>query len=231
MSSFDTLFEYLYRCNARCMALADDMRRAVKFDLGEYDLPTAPVGMRRESRPPFPYTLLQFDTNVGRQIVLWKQVGDDTYNGIIAGAAKITGEQNWRVLHPRQIIDGRVIDSDQKTRDVAHHWASLAVNTFAVIACSNVQYRDIEPDHALQRSRAQRGKPLLFGYKILVINPAGRIEAKNDSIGGHHASPRVHLRRGHIRRLPTMNVWVQPCVVGDKTRGMVHKDYRVEAST
>ncbi len=227
MSGFDALFAYLYQCDARCLALADDMRRAVKFDLGEYDLPTAPVDMRKACRPPFPSTLLQFDTDAGRQIVLWKQVGDDTYNGIIAGAARIVGEHKWRVLHPRQIIEGRVQDDDPATEAVARHWASLAINVFAVIGCSNVQYRDIEPDHALQRRRAQRGKPPLFGYKILVIHP-GRVEAKSDTIGGHHASPRVHLRRGHIRRLPTMSVWVQPCVVGDKRRGVVIKEYRVE---
>jgi hypothetical protein len=48
-------------------------------------------------------------------------------------------------------------------------------------------------------------------------------------VGGTHASPRIHLRRGHIRHLPRKNVWVNATVVGRRT-GVVMKDYSVKAS-
>lgn len=229
MSGFDSVVECLRGMDHRCLHLADAMNCAVKFDLGEYDLPTAPVDMRKACKPPFSSVLLQFDTSAGRQIVLWR--GDDTYNGAtVAGACRINGEAQWRVLLPRKIVDGNVEQlGDPSGEDVARHWAAMAINVFAVIGCSNIQYRDVCPDAALQRRRVQRGKPPLYTYKILVLNP-NRVESKSDTIGGHHASPRVHLRRGHIRRLPAVNVWVQPCVVGNKKRGIVHKEYRVEAT-
>ena len=47
--------------------------------------------------------------------------------------------------------------------------------------------------------------------------------------GGTHASPRLHDRRGHSRRLPDGRiVWVRPCKVGDASRGVVFHDYQVK---
>ncbi len=49
------------------------------------------------------------------------------------------------------------------------------------------------------------------------------------NFGGTHASPRLHLRRGHPRQYaPGKYCWVQPCVVGNKAAGMVHKDYAIK---
>jgi len=45
---------------------------------------------------------------------------------------------------------------------------------------------------------------------------------------GTHASPALHLRRGHARQYsPGLYTWVQPCIVGNKKDGLVHKDYAV----
>jgi hypothetical protein len=52
----------------------------------------------------------------------------------------------------------------------------------------------------------------------------------NKASGGTHASPRVHLRRGHIRRLPGKNIWVNATIVGNSDLGVVIKDYSVTKS-
>lgn len=44
-------------------------------------------------------------------------------------------------------------------------------------------------------------------------------------IGAPHASPRLHWRRGHIRRLPDKTTWVRPTLVGDGQHGTVIHDY------
>jgi hypothetical protein len=63
-------------------------------------------------------------------------------------------------------------------------------------------------------------------YKTLeLVAPSTRQE--RIELSGTHASPRLHLRRGHIRRLDeSRTVWVQSCVVGAEP-GAVLKDYRV----
>lgn len=97
----------------------------------------------------------------------------------------------------------------------------------AALSCRNVITVDgPAPSVALNKARQKRGKQPFFTYKVLTI------EVPNDSVegpprGGTHASPRVHLRRGHIRHLPSGNVWVNAAVVGNKRLGMVSKDYRI----
>lgn len=97
----------------------------------------------------------------------------------------------------------------------------------AALACRNVDARDvITPPEKLNKARVRRGKSPLHVYHVLSISGGSGDSASN---GGTHASPRVHLRRGHIRRLPIGPIWVNACVVGDKSRGMVTKDYAVVA--
>nr|MCF1501516.1 hypothetical protein [Allorhizobium sp. Av2] len=49
--------------------------------------------------------------------------------------------------------------------------------------------------------------------------------------GGSHASPRLHLRRGHLRRLPEKTVWVRAAMIGAASEtGTVTKDYRLVKS-
>jgi hypothetical protein len=92
--------------------------------------------------------------------------------------------------------------------------------------CTNVGRKEHKPDTALQKARAKRGKQPLFSYWTLELN--GRDGGAAQSFGGTHASPRVHLRRGHPRQYaPGKWTWVQPHAVGNRELGMVHKDYVV----
>lgn len=101
----------------------------------------------------------------------------------------------------------------------------MAVRCFlSALHCTNVKRQEHTPDAALQRARSKRGKAPLFSYWTLQLN--GKSE-RGDDQGGTHASPRVHLRRGHPRQFaPGKWTWVQAHAVGNKAAGMVHKDYR-----
>lgn len=103
---------------------------------------------------------------------------------------------------------------------------SRSLSSFAVLSCSNVRVRDVEAPAALNKKRAKSGKAPMVTYKVLeLVAPATRQERVDQ--GGTHASPRLHLRRGHIRRLDAeRTVWVQACIVGSAT-GAVLKDYQV----
>jgi hypothetical protein len=48
-------------------------------------------------------------------------------------------------------------------------------------------------------------------------------------VGGAHASPRLHLRRGHARQFaPGKWTWVRDCAVGNKVAGVISKDYALK---
>ena len=100
----------------------------------------------------------------------------------------------------------------------------IAIKCFlTAINCINVRKVCHDPSPKLQKKRLKRGKQPLFSYYTLELNGRGE---SGPSLGGRHASPRVHLRRGHPREYaPGKWTWVQPCVVGNKGNGMVRKDY------
>lgn len=96
----------------------------------------------------------------------------------------------------------------------------------SALCCSNTAIEDAEaPDLKLNASRAKKGKTPFFTYKMLTIKAQGNNE---DGEGRTHSSPRVHLRRGHIRKLKDKTVWINACVVGNKQKGMVSKTYNLK---
>jgi hypothetical protein len=91
-----------------------------------------------------------------------------------------------------------------------------------------VTFDDIEPDPKKNKMRRARGKAPLFTYKVLTV---GKKKRKSRHLGGTHASPRSHLRRGYYRTSRNgVRHWVQPCMVKGETDGFVHKDYKVEGA-
>jgi hypothetical protein len=66
-------------------------------------------------------------------------------------------------------------------------------------------------------------------WTMVSVDPS-QVKAKSPPLGGTHATPRWHIRRGHWRNLADgRRVFVRECEVGDKSRGGVVKDYEVAA--
>ncbi len=101
-----------------------------------------------------------------------------------------------------------------------------------VLNCSNVVTVDNPPPEALNRKRLKNGKPPVYAYKTLhIVKPQNETKGSGASCSpSGRLGPRLHLRRGHIRRIPGKQVWVSSCMVGEKSRGVVHKDYAVHAA-
>lgn len=100
----------------------------------------------------------------------------------------------------------------------------------AALQCSNVIEVDTLPQPVAAPSVGAKAKKKLptFSYKELIIDTKGKVVKKGgDGESSTQNTKRIHLRRGHIRRLTNKTVWVNPCVVGDKTKGVVEKDYKV----
>jgi hypothetical protein len=118
---------------------------------------------------------------------------------------------------------GEANGNEQKLRGMI---ASVVLNFIAALQCSNVVTVDQLAPVKLNKSRIKKGKQPFFDYKVLTIDTKTDNAQQNGGHGTGNAK-RVHLRRGHIRRLADKTVWVNPCVVGDKSKGMITKDYKV----
>lgn len=97
----------------------------------------------------------------------------------------------------------------------------------AAMSCQNISTVDEIPDKKMNEKRKKKKLTPFFTYKVLTVNTQLGTASEETGLGSSHASPRVHMRRGHIRRLKNKTVWVNQCIVGDKTKGVVVKDYNV----
>jgi hypothetical protein len=95
------------------------------------------------------------------------------------------------------------------------------------LACKNVEMDRHEPDAKLNAARIRRGKrPLSAHYTLVLADDRAPL---GPSGNGSHASPAMHVRRGHIRRLRSGFTWVRQCVVGRIKDGNVTKQYAIES--
>lgn len=75
------------------------------------------------------------------------------------------------------------------------------------------------------KRKIAQGKKPSYDWRTVTVLP----RPKGEPLGGTHASPRAHDRRGHWRTIKTKKVWVKPCRVGDPSSGTVFHDYKVPA--
>ncbi|ABO60499.1 hypothetical protein LA345_37905 (plasmid) [Burkholderia vietnamiensis] len=100
------------------------------------------------------------------------------------------------------------------------------IQTGCVVNCSNIETPTLEAPAKLNKKRQQNGKVPFFDYRVLALRPTKAGDGQGR--GGQHASPRAHIRRGHIRRLEHKTVWVSDTLVNaGSARGVVVKDYAV----
>jgi hypothetical protein len=95
----------------------------------------------------------------------------------------------------------------------------LSMSLIAILASGKVPFDRIEAPAKLNKKRAKRGRPLIPEYKVLNLT-----YPKRPSSGmrepGTHSSPRVHVRRGHVRNqwYPSKQAhapkWIRPAIVG-----------------
>jgi len=94
------------------------------------------------------------------------------------------------------------------------------------LSCKNVSTEKL-PSRKLNKGAQKRGALSFDEYHVLTRNRANADSALGFG-GGTHRSPREHLRRGHIRRLPQGNVWVNSTVVNPNVGGKINKVYELQ---
>jgi len=98
------------------------------------------------------------------------------------------------------------------------------------LSCTNVEISTHQPASQKNEQRIKSHKLPIYETKVLTIK-AGKKESSGIVAGikCSHASPRQHLRRGHVRRIESGNIWVNSCVVGNKENGVIDKQYKVQS--
>ena len=126
-----------------------------------------------------------------------------------------------------QIRYGAVNDDEPVDKELAELMLAQVGVWYGLMDRRIEAYVPTMRDTFTNRRKMQQGKAPTFDWTTVYIEPA---KPRSDSKGGTHASPRLHDRRGHLRRLTTgKNVWVKACKVGDASKGAIFHDYKIEA--
>jgi len=125
----------------------------------------------------------------------------------------------------RGAVDKMGLDTEEKLyqRGLLNTQVFLFVfaQACAALECTNVGTEVLRPNREAVKARAPLDS---YEYHILTIEP-NEERTPSQERGGTHASPRTHLRRGHIRHLSSgKKVWVNSCLV-NPGHGMIEKDY------
>ena len=103
----------------------------------------------------------------------------------------------------------------------------IAAAFCVAMSCSNVREEVVVRSEGVNRRREIKGKRPLYEYRILTVDFDSVKGARGGQVAeSGRASPRQHLRRGHVRRVGERIVWVNPAVVG--SHGRIDKDYVVK---
>jgi hypothetical protein len=189
-------------------------------------------------RPPFDNIFIQFDTDINKfGILVAYEPQEDAHIGFIFFGMR--REKEWHSLpyvfcvkkqQPHEpVYLNRYFDSENDDHKDSAIFCMCVYNDFlTALSCRNIEQTITQKcDPALNARRINKGKLPLYEERILTI----KVNAKQ-STGtrtGTHESPRQHLRRGHIRRLESGNIWVNACVVGSSEKGVIKKCYNVAA--
>lgn len=103
----------------------------------------------------------------------------------------------------------------------------MTLQACAVMNCENIISEELPVPPKLQASRRKKGKPPLHEYKILGIG-AEFYKLPSGGAAGSKNGPRMHRRRGHVRRLgPDRQTWVRHSIVNAGVKNKIEKTYKV----
>jgi hypothetical protein len=114
-------------------------------------------------------------------------------------------------------------------RDVADE-AFSCLHLLTALAIDHGRYETLPAPTKLNKKRAQKGRVPMYEYKVLdiVADILQASPASKPHQGGTHASPRMHKRRGHVRRLSSgRTTWIRNMIIGKPGTGAVEKEYAV----
>jgi hypothetical protein len=183
------------------------------------------------ARPPFEscYVVCSGQKDRRSHEVLVTVDGIDPDDGIQVSAGVRIGTGTPKSLGDfiYAIQNGQIVLLDNnmpKEQNVQMVMSMLAL-WYGALTQGGEAYQPVVKEGLTSKRLQAKGKSPLFSWHTVKIEPP---KPKQEHRGGTHATPRLHDRRGHLRRLANGNTcWVRACKVGDASKGVVFKDYEV----
>ena len=142
----------------------------------------------------------------------------------------LRGDKNWGWLGTsRNLVTWAYQESG--TTGPSRQLGEMTADLCAVVQCCHSLRAGARLDEATEQSSSRRRKFERLGvggftYHVLKLPQSP--DRYGVSILGGHGSPRLHVRRAHIRKLSTGSLtFVRQCFVGDPSKGLVEKHYKV----
>lgn len=220
--------------NAEILDVADDV------DLVKRYKPLIPIIKLPYDMIILEYDITTFDVNKhGKMVVAAREMEESIYfqiyikppnqqdwvlqNGL--GGIK----KNWNEFELFNVSNDPEQQEDPLEQLCAYNGARAILNLMAALGCKNVMLSE-EVFKIKKRFGGKKSKPKQVGeivYKTLIVDTDAINKENHQKAAGNGAVKKQHLRRGHIRHLKNKTIWVNACVVGDKGKGQVEKDYQV----
>ena len=199
------------------------------FDMGTLPRYTFAWSELPGNRLPFEKCAIVGRDSKGDKFLVWAAQGDETTILLFACAMMPDHWTRTPVFAVVMAEGGCRIGDVEGEEEITKDQAAPIVGVLAEFlkAANPTGYRATEKANSItNKRRAAKGKaPLIYDWHTVVIEPA---KPSGECLGGTHASPRQHERRGHWRTCANgKRVWVRHCTVGDASRGTVFKDYKV----
>jgi hypothetical protein len=188
------------------------------------------VAMTASPAPPNSYYVVTME-RVGDVITfsVWGMGFDGPASTVIVHTYLNHMKSEFNPKYQKMMADKGITDYRQR------HLAIVGMLLFTFISIS---HGDVPPEHRTgyrcidnpkNIKRIKRGKKPLFEWETIVVESKPAVPSV--SLGGTHASPKPHDRRGHQRRLKSgKTVYIRPTTINKhkiKTEGFIHHDYRV----
>lgn len=165
--------------------------------------------------------------------VLMLVAGDDPLDGITVSIWKgPTGTRlrpipaMFYLIEEDKIRYGSVSDAEPVDKELAELMMAQIGAWYSAMDKRVEVYVPSIKETFTNRRKIEQGKLPTYDWTTIWIEPA---KPRSEGKGGTHASPRLHDRRGHLRRLANgKNVWVKSCKVGDASKGAIFHDYAIK---
>ncbi len=216
------------------VAIADDPERMMWFDIGHAPDASFDFQVDGEHLTHLPFQRMAvcgLDAKK-RKFMLYLIAG--TGNVSVAGFV-LCSNSKFEPIDPFAYVDTpegvRLLPPDKPDRPLKPDDCMAVMSVVGYMLDSlddggTVYQPAVKANSPTNKRRIANGKPaLIYDWRTVVIEPK---QTKSESLGGTHASPRQHDRRGHWRVTSTgRKVWVRNCTVGDASKGTVFHDYKV----
>lgn len=221
----------------RMQVISEIAKNAIAFNLGQADdLAQMPA---YKTKLPFEVCWFEFNTktidtgtrvfsgclaveNENKSLIIFAFYKNKNNRWTFIGESKIEEVLGEKGLVQNSYHIGMPKEVSEDMGNTLAHCAHVISSACLVMNCKNVIKVENKPSKLAKMRGCNKRKKLFSTWTLHIKSDRKEYEPR----GGTHASPRVHLRRGHVRQFkPGQYTWVPSCLVRGKSPGMIHKDY------